>query len=356
VIEAAAARGTHVLHVIFGEDEFRASEALRALKAAIDTDGSLATNTSILAARGLTPQTLIQNAAAIPFLSPSRLVVVEGLLTTLGSRRGVVEAWQQLVDFVPLMPDSNHLVLLEPPKKRDDRGRGVGGSPLLAALRGFPNVTVTELSELKTWARGGPSEVARWLQDRAVQRGISIEPRAIEALCDLTGANLRALATELDKLAMYAGARAITADDVRLLTPQAREEKIFDVVDAVVEGRAADALRLVRRMSEDGSETPLHLLSMIARQVRMMVRAAELIEGHAPPDAISSATGARGYPLEKLTRQARAAGRVAAEASLRAAEHSDHSVKTGRLDADLALELLVVRLADLAPRGARARR
>lgn len=93
-----------MLHVIFGEDEFRASEALRALKAAIDTDGSLATNTSVLAARGLTPQTLIQNAAAIPFLSPSRLVVVEGLLTTLGSRRGVVEAWQQLVDFVPLMP------------------------------------------------------------------------------------------------------------------------------------------------------------------------------------------------------------------------------------------------------------
>lgn len=347
-----------MLHVIFGDDEFRASEALRALKSAIDTDGSLATNTTVLAARGLTPQTLIQNAAAIPFLSPARLVVVEGLLSSLGSRRGVVEAWQQVVDFVPQMPDSNHLVLLEPPRKRDDRGRGVGGSPLLAALReaGGDRVTVTELNELKTWARGGPSEVARWLQDRAVQRGISIDPRAIEALCDLAGANLRALATELEKLAMYAGARPITADDVRLLTPQAREERIFDLVDAVVEGRAADALRLLRRMREDGSETASHLFALIARQLRMMVRAAELIEVHAPPDAISSATGARGYPLEKLTRQARAAGRVASEASLRAVEHSDHSVKTGRLDDDLALELLVVRLADLAPRGARARR
>ena len=228
-----------MLHVIYGDDEFRASEALRALKAAIDTDGSLATNTTVLAARGLTPQTLIQNAAAIPFLSPARLVIVEGLLTSLGGRRGVAEAWQQLIDFVPVMPDSNHLVLLEPPKKRDDRGRGVGGSPLLAALReAAPDrVTVTELNELKTWARGGPSEVARWLQDRAVQRGISIDPRAIEALCDLVGANLRALASELDKLAMYAGARAITADDVRLLTPQAREERIFDLVDAEI-GRA----------------------------------------------------------------------------------------------------------------------
>ena len=117
-------------------------------------------------------------------------------------------------------------------------------SSLLA--RSFPNVTVTELHKLKTWARGGPSEVARWLQDRAVQRGISIDPRAIEALTDLVGANLRTLATELEKLAMYAGPRAITPEDVRLLTPQAREERIFDLVDAVVEGRAADALRLLR--------------------------------------------------------------------------------------------------------------
>ncbi|RLT43310.1 MAG: DNA polymerase III subunit delta [Chloroflexi bacterium] len=345
-----------MLHVILGEDEFRAAEALRALKQGIDSDGSLATNTTVLPARGLTPQTLLQHAAAMPFLSPSRLVIVEGLLTTLGARRGVVEAWQQLVDFTPTMPESNHLVLLEPPRKRDDRTRGAAGSPLLAALRVFPNVTVTELNELKTWTRGGPSEVVRWLQDRAIERGLSIEPRAIEALTDLVGSNLRTLASELDKLAMYAGARAITAEDVRTLTPQAREERIFDLVDAVVEGRAADALRLLRRMREDGSESASHLFSLIARQLRMMVRAAELIEAHAAPEMISSATGARGYPLEKLSRQARAAGRTASEASLRAVEHSDHSVKTGRLDDDLALELLVVRLADLAPRGARARR
>ena len=346
-----------MLHVIFGEDEFRVAEALRALKTGIDTDGSLATNTSVLPARGLTPQTLIQHAAAMPFLSPARLVVVEGLLTALGNRRGVVEAWQQVVNFTPTMPESNHIVLLEPPKKGDERGgRGVGGSPLLAALRVHPNVTVTELNELKTWARGGPSEVTRWFQDRAVQRGISIEPRAIEALTDLVGANLRTLASELEKLAMYAGGRAIAAEDVRLLTPQAREERVFDLVDAVVEGRGADGLRLLRRMREDGSESASHLFALIARQLRMMVRAAELIEARAAPETIAAATGAHGYPLEKVTRQARAAGRVAAEASLRAVEHSDHSVKTGRLDDDLALELLVVRLAGLAPRGARARR
>ena len=345
-----------MLHVIHGDDEFRAAEAVQALRASIDSDGSLATNTSVLAARGLTPQTLVQHAAAMPFLAPARLVIVEGLLTALGARRGVAEAWQPFLDFLPSLPETNHVVLLEPPPKRDDRTAGVGRSPLLGALRAHANVTVTELIALKTWARGGPSEVTRWLQDRAVARRIAVEPRALEALTDLVGANLRMLASELDKLAAYAGDRAITLEDVRLLTPQAREERIFDLVDAVVEGRAADGLRFLRRMLEDGSETPSHIFSLIARQLRQMVRAGELLEARAPADAIAQATGARGYPLEKLTRQARAAGRGASEAALRAVEGADYAVKTGRLAEALALELLVVRLAELAPRGARASR
>src|SRR6185503_10449407 len=114
--------GDAVLHVIYGEDEFRASEAVHALQDAIDSDGSLATNTSVLPARGLTPQTLVQHAAAMPFLAPARLVIVEGLLSSLGGRRGVVEAWQPFLDFLPSLPDTNHVVLLEPPPKRNEYG------------------------------------------------------------------------------------------------------------------------------------------------------------------------------------------------------------------------------------------
>src|SRR5690606_17532964 len=125
---------------------------------------------------------------------------------------------QPFLDFLPSMPESNHVVLREIPPKRDAR-ESVGRSSLLNALKQRPNVTVTEFGELKTWSRGGPSEVAQWLQDRAVRRGISIEPRAIQALADLAGANLRTLAGELDKLALFAGDRTIVEADVRLLTP-----------------------------------------------------------------------------------------------------------------------------------------
>ncbi len=342
------------LHVLYGPDEFRAAEALRALRDSLDTDGTLADSIVTLAGKSVSPQELVQHASAPPFLAPARLVIVEGLLTAAGTRKGVVDTWQPFLDFLPMMPEANHLVLLEPPPKANDRDT-VGRSPLLTALKQRPNVTVTHFPELKTWARGGPSEVSQWLQDRAVRRGISIEPRAIEALAELVGANLRALAGELEKLATYTDGRTITAEDVRLLTPQAREERIFDLVDAVVEGQAARALQLLRRMLQDGSETPGHVQIMVARQLRMIVRATELLEARASQDEVANTTGVRGFPLTKLMRQARATHRGAAEAALRAAEDTDHAIKTGRLTSDvLALELLVVQLASLAPgRGRR---
>lgn len=349
-------RSSALLHVLYGDDEFRASEALRTLKATLDTDGSLATNTTVLAGRSLTPSELIQHAAAHPFLAPARLVVVEGLLTALGSRRGVMETWQPLLDFLPQMPETNHIVLIEPPRRRDDRGGGIGRSPLLASLRQQPNVTVTEFPELKTWARSGPNEVAQWLQARAVQQGISIEPAALQELGELTGANLRMLATELEKLAMYAHGRTVTAEDVRLLTPESKEESIFALVDAIVEGRAAIALRLLRRMLTEGTETPAHVQILVARQLRLLVRATEILERRGSQDDVAQATGQRGFPLTKLMRQSRATSRASTEAGLRAIESADFAVKRGRLPDELALELLVVRLADLAPRAATARR
>lgn len=345
-----------MLHVLHGPDEFRASEALRALRAALDTDGSLATNTTTVAGRGLTPNELIQHASALPFLAPVRLVIVENLLTSLGNRRGLVDQWQPFLDFLPSMPDVNHLVLVESPPKddRDQREGGPGRSPLLAALKQRPNVTVTEFGLLKTWARGGPSEVAQWLQDRAVRRGISIEPRAIEEVAERVGADLRAGAGELEKLATYANGRTITVDDVRLLTPVTRDEVIFEMVDAAVEGHAANALKILRRMLQEESWTPEYVRIMLTRQLRLIVRAAEVLEGHGSPEDVGAVTKARGFPLTKLVRQARATSRAAAEAALRAAEEMDFAIKTGKYEDELALELLVVRLAALAPRHARA--
>jgi DNA polymerase-3 subunit delta len=324
-----------VLHYYYGGDDFGLREAYAALRADLD-DGMLETNTTVLAPRGLTPGLLIQHASTMPFLASARLVVVEGLLATLGGGRNVVNEWQPFLDLLPQLPPSNHVLLLEPVTEDGER-RGGGRSALATALRDIPDADVREFR---------PMNVR------------SLEPRAAARLVELVGADLWAIAAELEKLARYAGARPVSAEDVDLLTPEAREESIFEIVDAVVEGRAAAAMLMIRRNLDQGSDTPQRIQAMIARQLRGMVRAAELLEAGAPAADLAAATGlaAGGYPLRKLTDQARAAGRQVSEDALRAVEDSDHAFKTGRLTDQLSLELLVMRLAELMPRPAPARR
>ena len=348
-----------MLHLYFGHDDFRIREAYRALRDSLDSDGMIETNTTLLPAPRLTPQELIQHAATVPFLAEARLVVVEGLLSSLGGGQAVVREWQPLLDFIPQLPPTNHLLLLEPITGRDqatrrDRDRALGRSALAKELRAIAGADVQEFRELRSYGRGGEqSEVAAWAGSRAQQRGVEIDPRAVEELVDLVGANLWALAAEFEKLGRYAAGRAVTVEDVRLLTPEAREANVFAVVDAVVEGRGAPALLLIRRMLEEGSHTPQGIQAMIARQLRHLVRATELLEQRADQQAIGDATGVRNdFALRKLMRQARATTRPIAEAALREIEASDHAVKTGQIDEVLALDLLATRLAALARRPA----
>ena len=102
---------------------------------------------------------------------------------------------------LPALPDSNHLVLLEPAPTRDAR-TALGRSPLLRALRAIEGADVQQFEALRLYGRGpGGNEVAAWLIERAARRGAAIETPAAERLSQLLGADLWALSTELDKLA-----------------------------------------------------------------------------------------------------------------------------------------------------------
>ena len=346
-----------MLHLFHGDDEFRVEEALRALRDGLDGDGMLATNSTVLDGRRVTPTELLQHAAALPFLGAARLVLVDGLVTAAGRGRAAVDRWRPLVEALPTLPPSTTLVLREPPAAaRRGRRESIASWPLVRELAALDAVAVEEFRPLSVYGRGGESEVARWLRTRAEAAGVAIEPRAVSALVDLVGANLRTLDRELAKLAHYARDRAITDADVALLTPEARERSLFALVDAAIEGRGSVAITLLDRMLAEGSETPGRVQYQLGRHLGQLVRATERAEAGAGEQEIGEATGAQGYARTKLVRQARGIRREVAERGLRAVERADHAVKSGRLPEALSLELLLLEVAAGARAGRRGRR
>jgi DNA polymerase-3 subunit delta len=232
-----------MLYILHGRDDFSRREELGRIKASLDSDGMLTTNTDALDGREVTLEQLTAICGTIPFLGSHRLVVVEGLLGRFESdrprrggarpRRGPgadLERWLALAEAVQVLPASTTLVFLD-----DELS---AGNPLLEALR--PHAEVREFRELK------PGAVLQWVMERAQNQGIDISPTAAKLLAELVGNKLWVLASELDKLAAYAQGRRIEGADVKALVSAAREVNVFAMVDAVVEGRAP-AARLLRQ-------------------------------------------------------------------------------------------------------------
>jgi DNA polymerase-3 subunit delta len=125
----------------------------------------------------------------------------------------------------------------------------------------------------------------------------------------------------------------------------AREANIFDLVDCVGRREADRALRLLHRMLDEEA-APLYLLTMLARQIRILIQVSELREqGHTPKE-IASRLKMHPYVVDKGLAQSRNFSMAQLEAAYQRLVETDWAIKAGRSEDVLALDMLVVALTD----------
>lgn len=191
-----------------------------------------------------------------------------------------------------------------------------------------------------------PSELPRWVAARAKAAGVRLAGAASKLLIELVGSDPLTLHTELEKLAVYAGAEPVTPQMVRdvasIAIPHAAEGAIFQLVEAVADGKPAEALTILHDLLSVG-EAPLVILSLIGRQYRLIMTASGLSPG-TPRAALARALGIPPFPAQRVHRQARAIGPDGAASGLRRVLMADIAIKKG-LEPRLVLETLVVALS-----------
>jgi len=158
------------------------------------------------------------------------------------------------------------------------------------------------------------------------------------------GNESRALLNELDKLASYVGRGGrIGAATVDLLVQDGQEQNLFAFIDELSARRRGAALQSLRRLLDDG-QAATYLLFMIARQVRVLLSVKDLADQRMRPDDIAARLGQKPFVVRKAIDQARGfAPAELADLHDRVLD-LDHASKTGRIDAETGLELLVVEL------------
>jgi DNA polymerase-3 subunit delta len=354
-----------VILLVRGTDDLAIRRRLFALRDEADGGtGMLATNFVSLDGREARTEDIVGPAMTPPFLSPARLVVVDGFLDRWEPRAEQRGAVRSVEPFDPLfaalasgIPPTTLLVFT---------GGGHAGrqqNPMVERLKALPG-TKDEVYEAPS-----RDQLLRFIRDEAAARGIRFRAsRATEShfeseewlrggtgdpvalLAAITNGNTLAISNELDKLALYTLTRDATIDDVYEVCSGSRALNEFALYDAMADGKLGDALFALGKVMEHGNPGQL-IIANAGGRFRQLALVAEALEAGLGDDEVAKRLGPAGrYPglREAAVRRARRLGTSGAHAAMSAVVAADRSIKEDGVDEELAIEVMVHRLCELS--------
>ncbi len=185
--------------------------------------------------------------------------------------------------------------------------------------------------------------LVKWIQDHIKAQGGQIAPQAALALASQVGDDTRLAAQEISKLLTYVNySRMVEVDDVIHLTPLTAKIGDFELVNAIRDHNQRLAQALVHRSLQE--DDPLRILQSIVYQIRVLLVAREIYEDHATVNDFPKALKISYYPAKIALENAPRFSLKFLEDMYHRLLDVDEAIKTGQVEPDLALELLVIEL------------
>lgn len=336
-------------YVLIGDDVFLYERCRRAVLAALvppemrdfclsDLDLS---ETSIFEA--------LDRAQTPSLMAPFQVLFIRNLKTlyTRGAKKeefAAIEAYfkspnpQALLLFV-----ADHIRIPSDPRRMDldDRNR-------------YDRIreTLGDWCGLVELARVDESDALKWIAAEAKLRGIQIDSDAARELADALGADMMLIASELEKLALYVGAKKlITLGDVETMVLAAKQRSLYELTDAISAKDRARAVALLHGLlnaSDGGEDSAIGHLYMLARTFRQMLVILEknVRDSRAIWQALWQGFRMPPFAAEDVIRQARRyKSRRELTRALRLIARADLELRSQPPDKRLVLERLVLELA-----------
>ena len=153
---------------------------------------------------------------------------------------------------------------------------------------------------------------------------------------------------------MYRNGQPIKLRDVNDMVSYVREVNIFAVVDLVIENKPGEALKAIHKFLDDGN-APAYLITMIARQLRLLLMAKELKYKNKSTQEMGREVSLSGYPLKKLLAQETSFTNDGLIKMHDILLKTDYDIKTGKTSDNLALDMLILEMVNTLDKHQRSR-
>ncbi len=322
----------HHLYIFHGEEDYLRNYYLTALKKQLIDGPAEDFNLHRFDARTMDLGAFSDAMDAIPVMAEASFIQVDDVdLYQLDSADR-----EQMAALLSDIPDYCHIVFVYDtvPWKPDRR------------MRKFQAV-IDRQARIVDFARQPERELVSWVGRHFASLDKRITPELCRYLIMLCGASMTSMASEISKIAAYCTAPNISRADIDAVVEPVLDAVVFELTDAIAEGRTAGALQTLRTLLKMQQE-PIPILGAIGSQLRRAAAAKDLLAAGKGTDALMKLYAMSSYPAQKAFGFARRLSEGFFDAALPLCAETDYQIKTSYADPGELLELLVLRLAQEA--------
>lgn len=189
--------------------------------------------------------------------------------------------------------------------------------------------------------------LVRWIVGRLKKENKNITREVLQYFMNMTGTDMGNIDRELEKLICYTmGKDVITAEDVAAVTTEQVTNKIFDMVNAIAEHEQKKALDLYYDLLTL-KEPPMRILFLITRQFQILLHLKDMSGKGFDQSTIASKAGIPPFAVRRNQAQAKGFTLEQLKQAIADAVELEEAVKNGRLNDQMAVELLIVRYSGI---------
>jgi DNA polymerase III subunit delta len=224
---------------------------------------------------------------------------------------------------------------------------------LVLIVRGKPAARLVKAvekagGEVRECPAPKPWELPRWTLERARELGLQADSETAKGLVSLVGANQQRISRELEKLALAIHpSTRLSPEAVERLTAGDAAPQTYELADALVAGDLPGSLALAEELEVHG-ERPGRLIYTLARRLRDVYRAAQLLEAGVPEQKAGQALGMPPWLAKRTLARAKKSDPSSLQRALCVLADLEIELRGGgehALDEDAAFSLALARAA-----------
>ncbi len=305
-------------YLLYGTEEYLKKLYKNKLKTAIIGDEDTM-NFTYFEGKSIEVPRIIEVAETMPFFSERRLILIQN--------SGLFKTSNDLGDYLKTMPDYCYFVFVESEvDKRNRLYKTVKDMGVISEMNGMDERN-TQL----------------WVAQLLNRAGKKITKETLMYFLNKSGTDMEGMVQEIEKLVCYAMDKdIITVVDVDAVCTTQVSNQIFLMIDAIASMNQRQALDLYNDLLTL-REKPMSILYLITRHFNILLQIKEL-NGQNRND-VAKKVGVPPFTVQKYMSQARNFTKQAILFNLKDCAEMEAQVKTGLMQEQMAVELLIVKFS-----------